>query len=140
MKFYYEATHHRPYEEDDHSFLCSFERELTKGDYIVVYLHDDIGFAIAKIIKKVNEIDALSQPTRPVEIIQHAEMVISYKRKLENLIKINSLRLDLEEKAKEVKTRETYRKLASQSQEFRELFEVLERLEKGETEVSTDLL
>lgn len=139
MKFYYEATHHLPYEEDEYSFLCSFEHELAKGDHIVVHLHDDIGFAIAKIIKKVSEVDALSQRTRPIEIIQQADKVNAYEHKLENLIKINSLRLDLEEKAKEVKTREAYRKLASQNQEFREMLEVLERLEKGK-ETESDML
>ena len=106
MKFYYQAVHHLPYEEDDFSFLCSFERELAKGDHVVVYLHDDVGFAIAKITKRVSEVDALSQRTRPVEIIQQADKVNAYERRLEDQVKLDSMRMGLDEMAKEVKTME----------------------------------
>lgn len=133
MKFYYEAMHHIPYEDEGLSFLCSSEVELKKGNYVIVYLHDDIGFTLAQIQHKVSEIEALTRKVRPIEIIQIADKVEAYKEKLDSQIKLNAIRLDLEEKAKEVKAIESFRKLAMQSQEFKELFQVFEQLEKAST-------
>lgn len=128
MKFYYEATHHIPYEEDGYSFLCVSNNELQKNDYVIVHLHDDIGFALAVITKRISEVDALTQRVKLIPIIQHADKVKQFESKLNDEIKMNSLLLDLEEKAKRVKTIETYRKLAAQNSEFKEMFSVYEKL------------
>ncbi len=132
MKYYYEATHHIPYEDEDYIFLCSSDREVQKGDYIVVHLKDGIGFAIAQIAKKVSEIDALTKRIKPVEVIQLADKAKAYEQKLDDLIKINSLRLDMDEMAKEVKAIENFRKLAAQNEKFRELFQAYEHLIKND--------
>ncbi len=133
MKFYYEATHHIPYEDEGLSFLCSSEIELKKGNYVIVFLHDDIGFTLAEIHHKVSEVEALTKKVRPIEIIQIADKIEAYKAKLDSQIKLNALRLDLEEKAKEVKAIESFRKLAMQNREFKDLFDVFEQLEKAST-------
>lgn len=130
MKFYYEASHHIPYEEQDYIFLCSSDQEVRSGDYIIVHLNDDIGFAVAQIQKKVSEVDALTKRTKPIEVIQLAEKARDFEQKLENLIKLNSLRLDMDEMAKEVKAIENFRKLAVQNEQFRELFQAYEQLSK----------
>ncbi len=46
--------------------------------------------------------------------------------------KINSLRLDMDEMAKEVKAIENFRKLAAQNEKFRELFQAYEHLIKND--------
>ena len=77
--------------------------------------------------------EALTKKVRPIEIIQIADKVEAYKAKLDSQIKLNALRLDLEEKAKEVKAIESFRKLAMQNREFKDLFDVFEQLEKAST-------
>lgn len=132
MKFYYEATYQCTYEDQEHTFLCAFGNELKKGDYIVVDLGSEFGISIAKISKRVNEIDALTQRIKPREIIQHANLVKDYEMRLENQIKLAHLRLELEEKAKDVKAKEQFRKLALQDPEFAEKFHVYEQLLKSD--------
>lgn len=138
MKFYYEAMYQCTYEDQERIFLCAFGSELKKGDYIVVDLGSDYGISIAKITKRVNEIDALTQRIKPREIIQHANLVKEYEVKLENQIKLAHMRLELEERAKDVKAKEQFRKLSLQDPEFAEHFRVFEQLMKSQVPSSSD--
>lgn len=138
MKFYYQAKHLIPYEEDC-VFLCAFERELKKDDCIVIDLGIDVGIVTAFIVRRIEELSALTSQEEIYEALEYVDLS-AYRKAKQAEMQSNILLRKMQERMSDVKMIESIRKTSALDPDMAELFATFQKLKKVTASADTDSL
>lgn len=136
MKFYYQAKHLIPYEEDC-VFLCTFECELKKDDCIVIDLGIDVGIVTAFIIRRIEELTALTSQEEIFEALEYVDLT-AYRKAKQAEAQANILLRKMQDRMSNVKMIESIRKTSSLDPEMAELFATFQKLNKVTASTDTE--
>ena len=113
------------YAEIANEMKCLYESkfEVKKGDVVVVppFYEDDELPKIAKVTKVLTEIQALTNPMQPIEIIQKVNMseyILKLEKERDNRILLSKMK----EKVSEIQLIEKMKKYANMDKEMASLF------------------
>lgn len=121
MKFYYVCES----QENEREYVCCHNAELKTKDFIAIEVSQH--FIIAKVGKRIDELDVLTNNYDAKEVIQAID-VSKYIANKEAKVKRILLMASLEDKCKEVKLLETLKKYSEKDDEMREMFSMFESL------------